>query len=141
MLTLTVAFTAVMLKNVIFDSQPMIDMIAGETADSCIGIDAENEAALKAFFKNDQRVEKSYLFFNDVLRHVNGMSLAVTVTDDFNDLNNQTVCVEGRLPRYENETAVAIKYARDNEIEIGDEIQFKRERSKLYRKRLFSTVQ
>lgn len=124
MLTLTVAFTAVMLKNVIFDSQPMIDMIAGETADSCIGIDAENEAALKAFFKNDQRVEKSYLFFNDVLRHVNGMSLAVTVTDDFNDLNNQTVCVEGRLPRYENETAVAIKYARDNEIEIGDEIKY-----------------
>lgn len=122
MLTLVVAFTAVMLRNVILDQQPMIDMIAGETADSCIGIDAEKEAELKAYFEKDSRVKKSYLFYTGVLRHVNGVSLAVTITDDFDDINNHMVCVEGRLPRYENETAIAIKYAKDQGINIGDEI-------------------
>lgn len=121
-LTLVIAFTAVMLANIIFDQQPMIDMIVGETADSCIGIDAEKEAELKAYFEKDSRVEKSYLFYTGLLRHVNGVSLAVTITDNFNDLNNQMVCVEGRLPRYENETALAIKYAKDQGIKIGDEI-------------------
>ncbi len=124
MLTLVSAFTAVMLKNVILDIQPMIDMIAGETADSSIGVDTETEAELQEYFQQDPRIEKSYLFHTGSLRHVNGVSLAVTITDDFNDLNNQMVCVEGRLPRYENETAVAIKYAKDQGIKIGDEITF-----------------
>lgn len=124
MLTLVSAFTAVMLKNVILDITPMIDMVAGETADSSISIDTETEAELKDYFQQDPRVEKSYLFHSGSLRHVNGVSLVVTITDGFNDLNNQMVCVEGRLPRYKNETAVAIKYAKDQGIKIGDEITF-----------------
>lgn len=124
MLTLVIAFSVVMSANIIFDQQPFIDMVVGESADACIGIDAIKEKELNTFLAQDSRVEKSYLFYTTTLRHESGLSLMVTVSDDFNDLNNQSVCVEGRLPHYENETAVAIKYAQEHQIDIGDEITY-----------------
>lgn len=121
-LTLVTAFSAVMLENVIFDDQPLIDMVVGESADSVIGIDAEKEQELRAFLKQHPQVEKSYLYSSGIFRHVNKASLVVTITDDFHDLNNQMICIEGRFPQYENEVAIAAKYAKEQGIEIGDEI-------------------
>ena len=42
--------------------------------------------------------------------------------DDFSLTSNQNVIIEGRFPIYDNETAVAIKYAKENDLKIGEEI-------------------
>ena len=45
-----------------------------------------------------------------------------TVSDDYADVNNQNVCFDGRFPKYDNEMAIAAKYAREHDLKIGDEI-------------------
>lgn len=70
----------------------------------------------------DARVEKVYLYHSAEVRHVGGIALIATMSDDFADVNNPDVCIEGRYPRYDNETAVAAKYAKEHGLCIGDEI-------------------
>ena len=45
-----------------------------------------------------------------------------TIIDNYEDVNNQDVIFEGRFPKYDNEIAIAAKYADENNIHIGDEI-------------------
>lgn len=123
-LSLVTVFCGVMYENMIVDKQPFIDLIVGETADSCLNISAEpetEEAFLQAM-NQDPRVEKIYLYHSVGVRHVGGIELAATISDDFAKVNNQNVCIEGRFPKYENEMAVAAKYAKERGLALGDEI-------------------
>ena len=45
-----------------------------------------------------------------------------TVCDDFSKANNQDVVWKGRFPKFENEIVVAAKYAKEQGLELGDEI-------------------
>jgi ABC-type antimicrobial peptide transport system permease subunit len=46
-------------------------------------------------------------------------SLLVNITDDFDKLNNKSVCYEGRFPKYDNEIAISGKFAKDFGYTVG----------------------
>lgn len=121
-LSLVVVFLGVMIENVIGDVEPFIHLIVGETADSCINVNVEKEEEFLRGMDEDERVEKIYLYHTIEVRHVGGVVLQATISDDFGKANNQDVCIEGRYPRYKNEMAIAAKYAKEMGLEIGDEI-------------------
>lgn len=121
-LSLVVVFSGVMTENMIVDMTPFVNLIVGETADSCINVSPDEEAEFLQQMNKDERVEKIYLYSSIEVRHTGGIELMATLSDDFSKANNQNVCVEGRFPKYDNETAVAIKYARERNLSIGDEI-------------------
>lgn len=126
-ISLILVFSVTSARNTIVDIQPMIEMIAGEFADSAINVNLNREEELISVLENDSRVEKFYLFTNNnmEIQHVGGTTLYVSVTNDCSKMNNQSMAVEGRYPKYENEFAVAAKYAKDNDIKVGDEISLK----------------
>ncbi len=126
-ISLVIVFSGVMFENVLKDIKPMIDMIAGESADSCINVNLNREEEFKSGLRCDDRVEKFYLFTNNnvEVQHVDGISLAVSVIDDSSKLNNQSMIIEGRFPKYGNEFAVAAKYAKEKGLDVGDEIMLK----------------
>lgn len=126
-ISLILVFSVTSARNTIVDVQPMIEMIAGEFADSAINVNLNREEELISVLENDSRVEKFYLFTNNnmEIQHVGGTTLYVSVTNDCSKMNNQSMAVEGRYPKYDNEFAVAAKYAKDNDIKVGDEISLK----------------
>lgn len=121
-LSLVVVFSGVMIRNVIVDMQPMVELIVGEAADSSISIAAEREKEFIAAMQEDDRVDKIYLYHTAEVRHVGHLALSAIVTDDCAELNNQNLCVEGRFPKYDNEILIAAKYAKEQGIKVGDEI-------------------
>lgn len=121
-LSLVVVFSGVMVKNMIADMTPFVNLVVGETADSSISVTSEREEEFLQRMADDKRVEKIYLYSSIQVRHADGIELTATMSDDFSMVNNQSVCVEGRFPKYDNETAVAVKYANQRGLRIGDEI-------------------
>lgn len=121
-LSLIAVFSGVMIENIIMDSGSFINIIVGETADSCISIQADGEEEFLRAMEADERVEKVYLYDSFSVYHEGGAELMATICDDFGQVNNPGVCFEGRFPIYENEAAIAKKYAGENKLKIGDEI-------------------
>lgn len=121
-LSLAVVFSGQMTQNMLLDRTPFINLIVGETADSAININAVIENDFLKEMNADRRVEKIYLYNDITVSHVGGIDLMATVCEDFSETNNQNIVFEGRFPRFDNEIAVAAKYARENDLHIGDEI-------------------
>lgn len=123
-ISLILVFSVTSVRNTIVDIQPMIEMIAGEFADSAINVNLSMEDELVSVLEDDSRVEKFYLFTGNSMeiQHVGGTSLYVSVVNDCSKMNNQSMAVDGRYPKYGNEFAIAAKYANDNGIKIGDEV-------------------
>lgn len=71
----------------------------------------------------DRRVEKVYLYKSLNVSHVGGAELMATICEDFSKVNNQKTVFEGRFPKYDNEIAIAAKYAKENSFKVGDEIE------------------
>ena len=122
-ISLVVVFSGLMTKNVIMDMQPFADLIVGETADSSINVQAETEDDFLYAMNTDSRVEKIYLYSSLNVSHTGGAELMATICDDFSKINNQSVVFEGRFPKYDNEIAIAAKYANENVFKVGDEIE------------------
>lgn len=121
-LSLVVVFSGLMIKNTILNIEPFLNMVVGEIADSCININAGIEENFLREMESEPDVEKIYLDHMMNVRHVGGVELMATLCDDFAEVNNQDVCIEGRFPQYDNEVAVGVKYAREKGLEIGEEI-------------------
>lgn len=121
-ISLIVVFSGLMTRNVIIDMKPFVDLLVGESADSCINISVDIEEDFLREMNADERVEKVYLYNTEEVRHVGGLGLFVTLTDDFSKVNNQSIVFEGRFPKYDNEIAIAGKYAREKGLKIGNEI-------------------
>ncbi|MDE5893831.1 MAG: FtsX-like permease family protein, partial [Acetatifactor sp.] len=121
-LSLVVVFSGLMIKNMILNIEPFLNMVVGEIADSCINVNAPIEKNFLREMESEPNVEKIYLYNMMNVRHVGGVELMATLCDDFAELNNQDVCIEGRYPQYDNEVAVGVKYAREKGLEIGEEI-------------------
>lgn len=68
-------------------------------------------------------MEKAYLYHTEYVTHMGGAELAATICNDFGKINNQSVVFEGRFPKYDNEIALAAKYARERGFAIGEEIE------------------
>ena len=122
-LSLIVVFSGLMFKNMIVDITPFLNLIVGETADSCINVQSEAEDDFLHEAGVDNRVEKLYLYTSLNVSHVGGAELLATLCDDFSKVNNQSTVFEGRFPKYDNEIAIAAKYAKENGFKIGDEIE------------------
>lgn len=122
-LSLVIAFSGLMTENVIADITPFLNLIVGETADSCISVQTAAEEDFLAEMDADSRVEKAYLYSSLNVSHTGGAELMATLCDDFSEVNNQNTVFEGRFPKYDNEIAVAAKYAKENGLKIGDEIE------------------
>ena len=122
-LSLVVVFSGLMIENVIMDMTPFLNLIVGEMADSCINVQIEAEDAFLREMKADSRVEKVYLYSSLNVSHVGGAELMATLCDDFSKVNNQDVVFQGRFPKYDNEIAIAAKYAKEKGFKIGDEIE------------------
>lgn len=121
-LSLVVVFSGLMMKNMFPDAAPFLDMVVGELADSCINVNAGVEEAFLREMRANGDVEKIYLYHSSNVNHVGGVELLMTCSDDFSRINNQKICIQGRFPRYDNEVAVAVKYAREKNLKIGSEI-------------------
>ena len=122
-LSLIVVFSSTVYRNVIMDITPFLNLIVGETADSCINVQVEAEEDFVQEANADNRVENLYLYTSLNVSHVNGAELLATLCDDFSKVNNQNTVFEGRFPKYDNEIAIAAKYAKENGFQIGDEIE------------------
>lgn len=123
MLSLIIVFSGLMLENLIMDVTPFLNLVAGETADASININAGAEKEFLEEMEKDSRVEKVYLYHTQKVGHIGGAELIVNICDDFSKVSNQEVVVRGRFPEFDNEVAVAIKYAREQGWELGDEIR------------------
>lgn len=121
-LSLVIVFSGVMLDNFVADEQKFIDLVVGESADSSVDIAPSAEKELNSALENDSRVVNHYLFTTQYVTHVGGVSLMANICNDCSKMNNQNVVVEGRFPKYDNEIAIAIKYAREKKLKIGEEI-------------------
>ncbi len=121
--SLVVAFSGLMTENAIADMTPFLDLIVGETADSCISVSAEAESEFLKEIKADGRVEKIYLYNSLSLSHVGGAELLATIGDDFSLVNNKSVVYKGRFPKYDNEIAIAAKYAKEEGLEVGGKME------------------
>ncbi|MDE7298218.1 MAG: ABC transporter permease, partial [Lachnospiraceae bacterium] len=121
-LSLVAVFSGLMARNVISDMTPFLRLIVGETADSCINVNVEIEDEFLRQMRADGRVEKIYLYNSAEVRHVGGIALMATMTEDFSEVNNQSVVFKGRFPKFDNEIAIAAKYAEERDLKIGNEI-------------------
>ena len=121
-LSLVAVFSGVMLNNVIFDIQPMVDLIVGESADACVNVTADFGTDFVKVMEQDRRVEQVYLYNDIEVRHVGHVALNAIVTDDCSKINNRQLCIEGRFPKYENEMLIGAKYAREQGLKVGDTI-------------------
>lgn len=122
-LSLIVAFSGLMTENMIVDMTPFVNLIVGETADSCISVQTEAEEEFLREMETDGRVENSYLYTSLNVSQAGGAELMATICDDFSKVNNQNTVFEGRFPKYDNEIAIAAKYANENGFKVGDEIE------------------
>ncbi len=122
-LSLVMVFSGLMTENVIADMTPFLNLIVGETADSCISIRTEIEDRFLSELNADGRVDKVYLYTSLNVSHVGGADLMATLCDDFSEVNNPDVIYKGRFPKYDNEIALGAKYAKENDFAIGDEIE------------------
>ncbi len=121
-LSLVLVFSGLMTENMIMDMTPFLNLIAGEISDSCINVNERIEKDFLAAMNDDPRVENIYLYHSIEVRHVGGIGLTATMCDDFSKADNQSVVFEGRFPKYDNEIALAAKYAKEKNLNIGDEI-------------------
>ena len=122
-LSLVVVFSGLMTANMIVNTTPFINLILGETADSCISVDTEIEDEFLREMNADRRVEKIYLQTSITVTHSGGAELLATLCDDFSRVNNQSVIFKGRFPKYDNEIAIGAKYAKEKGFAVGDEIE------------------
>ncbi len=122
-LSLVVAFSGLMTENVIADFTPFMNLIVGETADSCINVTTQAEDAFLQVMDDDDRVEKAYLYNSVNVTHVGGAELTATLCNDFSKVNNQTVVFAGRFPKYDNEIAIGALYADEKGLAVGNEIE------------------
>ena len=122
-LSLVVVFSGLMTENIIVDMTPFLNLIVGETADSAINVQVETEENLLEVLNSDSRTEKVYLYNSLNVSHVGGVELMATLCDDFSKVNNQSVVFKGRFPKFDNEIAIAAKYAKEKGLAIGNEIE------------------
>lgn len=122
LLSLIVVFSGLMTENMIADMNPFLNLIVGETAESCVNVSDTVENEFLSEMRADRRVKKIYLYHSTDVSHADGLELTATICDDFSKANNQDVVFQGRFPKYGNEIAVAAKYANEKNLAIGDEI-------------------
>lgn len=122
-LSLVVVFSGLMTENMLVDMTPFLNLIVGEIPECCINVNVEVEDEFLQTVNADERVENVFLYNSLNVSHVGGVELVATISDDFSKANNQSIVYSGRFPKYDNEIAIAGKYAKEKGLRIGNEIE------------------
>ena len=110
----------VMMQN--FSIKPKLSLLSFELCDGAIVADSDKELDIFNYTKTIDHVQNVRLCTNG-MAEVEDTKLLTYVINNNGNLKNQDVCYEGRLPKYDNEIAVAGKFASNYEHKIGDEIE------------------
>lgn len=121
-LSLVVVFTGLIVRNVITDMTPFVNLIVGEMSDGSVDVQTTAEDELLAVLDKDERVENYFLYTSRRVTHVGGIELSATVSDDFSKQGNQDMVYSGRFPKFANEIVVSGKYAKEQGLKIGQQI-------------------
>lgn len=123
-LTLLVCASAVLVRNVVLDVNPMLDLIGIEQADIFFDAEAEKEDEFLNLLEEDERIDRFYLYHQtENIAEPGGNGVNLIVFDDAGELNNPTTLFEGRFPEYADELALGGKHAEERGLTIGDTIE------------------
>ena len=122
MLSLVIVFSGLMVENVITDVTPFLNLVVGETADSCVNVNGAIEQNFLDSLNTNEQVEEIYLYNTLAVSHTEGLELIAIICDDFSKITNQSIVFQGRFPKYDNEIAIGAKYAREQGLKPGSEI-------------------
>lgn len=123
-LTLLIVFAATMTTNIVANEDPLLDLIGIERAHVMFSVSAADEEKLLEALDEDERVDRYYLFHQETeLGEPGGSGLSAVIIEDPDELQNQNVLYEGRLPVYENEVAIGAKHAMERGLAVGDIIE------------------
>lgn len=121
-LTFASVFSVVLYYNIASDKTAFINLFGAEQANVMISVkgDADTRGLLD-HIKQMEQVRKVNIF-DLITTKVDGQTVYTNVTDDYNQLENNTV-YEGRQPKYENE--ISISWVVSNQIDkgIGDTVE------------------
>lgn len=119
-LTFSGVIAAVMVEN--FGVHLKLSLLTFETCSCAISCDDETKDQLYEYLNNREDVYNNKYLVQIYVTDDDYSSLLCYIIDDVDKLNNKEVCYQGRLPKYDNEIAVSGKYAKESDVEIGEEI-------------------
>ena len=106
-----------------FSRDPKLDIFATEIFAGLIAGDGTDEDEMREYLNsrkditNVREMLMMDFYYNDEVKFTS------YVVEDTSLMNNQSVCYEGRLPKYDNEAVVSGAFAKAYGYDIGDEIK------------------
>ena len=108
-----------------FNRNPKVSLLTFETCSGVVSVDNEKKVEVRDYLESRSGVSNVRNIINlNIIYGDMDDSLITYVIDDPKKLVNTNVCIDGRLSKYENEISISAKFARINNIEIGDEVEF-----------------
>ncbi|MCR5805134.1 MAG: ABC transporter permease [Clostridia bacterium] len=107
-----------------FNRNPNLKLMALEICSGTIGVSDENTDEAYEFLSSRSEVKnirKSYIFRASTNEED---IFLINAFEDPTKMDNTDVCYKGRLPSHDNELCISGKYAKNNDLDIGDEIEF-----------------
>ena len=108
-----------------FSRKPKLDLLTFEIVDGVIAVDKSVEEDFIKDLKNDKDITGYKYLSMTQIQDKEFAKFETYVMKNPNLLNNKDNCYKGRYPKYDNEVAISGKYAKINNYNIGDEIEFR----------------
>lgn len=115
-------FTCFMYQNVIKDNTGVLELICGQIANSTLTVEVSHEDILKEELKKNKDVEEFYLYSVSSITPKDYPLINTYIVEKSSYLNSNTILLDGKLPEKENEIAINGCYAKEYDLQIGDEI-------------------
>ena len=121
-LTFASVFSVVLYYNIASDKTAFVELFGAEPSNVMIAVksDADTRELLSQLKQMDE-VRKVNIF-DLITTKIDGQTVYATVTDHYNELENNTV-YEGRQPRHENEIAISWVVSKQIDKGIGDTVE------------------
>ncbi len=106
-----------------FSRNPNLNILTVDQSQGVVFVDAQAKKEAQEYLEsrddvaNIRRVTNIFIYYKDE-DSLNGIFY-----DDLTKMNNKDFCYKGSLPEYDNEVALAGKFAKDYGLKIGDEIE------------------
>ena len=108
-----------------FSRKPKLDLLTFEIVNGVIAVDKDVEDDFVKDLKNDNDITKYKYLSMTQIQDKEYAKFETYVMKNPNLLNNKDNCYDGRYPKHDNEVAISGKYAKLNNYNIGDEIEFR----------------
>lgn len=122
MITFCGMYTGILSLNFTFKNDLVVNSIMGEVADVFISMQDYNLALGKEKIEALDHVDK-VIYYTQNEANYEDHSIMLNIMDDFNDLNSKYMLYEGRYPKYDDEIAINGLMAKENNINVGDQME------------------